>query len=352
MDLAPLLIHEAEKSMRAGKTHYQPIAGIPELRKESADWMNKTYQSNFGLENVIVTCGGKHGLGLVLQALLDPGDEALVVSPYWVSYPGMIQLFGGVPKVIETKEQNGWKLKSADIASVCSKKTKFLIFNNASNPTGVLYTKEEIEQILCVAKENNLTVVSDEVYSGLVYGGQNYISCSSFSKYKDSVIVVQSCSKNFAMTGLRVGLVFGPERLVKVLTTLQGQSTTGTSSASQWMALAAYQNAEELIVNIRNKMSRRSDVFVDKFNNIFPQKISNPSSALYCFIPIRSFGVDRSDSVAFCKKILDDANVALVPGAAFGAEGFVRASFGESESKLIDALTVLSKYLRSGFDIS
>ena len=344
----PQIIKEAAiVALNAGKTLYTPLSGIPELRIEVAAWMNKNFDAQFEQNNVIATCGGKHGLLLALQSLLETGDEVLIVSPYWVSYPSMVDLYGGVSKCIETEEKNNWKVNPEQIATACTKKTKLLILNNGGNPTGVLYTKEEIANILKVASENNLIVISDEVYAGLVYDNRPFVSAASFSQYKESTIIIQSCSKHFAMTGWRVGFVLGPENLITMLENLQSQSTTGTSSISQWAALAAFQHADEIIPEINAQMQTRRDAFVANFKKHFGIEVPPPQAGLYAFFSLKSFAVNETDSARWCMKILEEANVVFVPGAPFGAEGYVRASFGGKIGDVDAGLQTLAQYLKN-----
>lgn len=332
-------------AMNAGKTLYTPPAGIAELRDGVAAWMNKNCASHFQKENIIATCGGKHGLLMTLQALLEPKDEVLILAPYWVSYPSMVELCDGVSRVVETSEQNGWKVDATTLQAACTSQTKVLILNNGGNPTGVLYSKEEIQTLLEIAAKNNVIVISDEVYSGLVYDHKEFISVASFSEYADRSIIIQSCSKHFAMTGWRVGFVCGPKNLIDRLETLQSQSTTGTSSISQWAALGAIQHAEALIPDINAEMQKRRDTFVQNFHKYFGVKLASPQAGLYAFIDIKQFGVTDTDSVAWCMKILHEANVVFVPGTPFGADGYIRASFGGTIAEVEAGLRHLALWI-------
>lgn len=328
IDTPEVVKQAAITAMQTGKTLYPPVLGIPELRTIVAQWMNTHFKSNFEKENVLVSCGGKHGLFMVLQSLLETGDEVLVASPYWVSYPPMVTLAGGTPKIVETTVEQGWKITSQQILSAISSRTRVLILNNGGNPTGVLYSQEEIKNILDVCAEKNIIVISDEVYSGLTYDQNEFISVSSFIEYQENTIVIQSASKHFSMTGWRVGFVLGPQYVIEALETLQSQTTTSTSSISQWAALAAFQNADELMPQIKTEMQKRRDAFVVSMEKYFGVKIQVPQCGLYAFLPLSTFGVSETDSVAFCMRVLEGCNVAFVPGAPFGAEGYVRASFG------------------------
>lgn len=339
-----LILEAARKAMEEGYTHYTSVPGIPELRSAASAWMNRRYHSDFSSDQTLVSAGGKSAYHLAIQSLVEPGDEVIIIVPYWVSYSSIVELYGGVPIVAETKEFDDWKLSPEGLRKLCTGKTKLFIFNNASNPTGVLYTREELQALLAVAAERGIFVISDEVYGALVYDDHEFVSAASFSEYKDTVAVIQSVSKQFAMTGWRLGFAFGPEEFIKVLITLQGQDTTCASSISQYAALAAFENADEIIQVVRGRMLERRNVFVKTFNELFPEHIDPPLSSLYCFIPIRAFGLSETNSVAFCERVLRETNVAMVPGAAFGTEGYVRCSFGDREEELMGGLQALHSF--------
>ena len=331
----------AARAVRDGQTRYAPIAGLPALRQAAAEWLNKTYVANYASPQTLITCGGKFGIYLLCQTLLSAGDEALIISPFWVSYSTMVKMAGAEPKIITTEEKSGWKISAAGIESACNLKTKVLFLNSANNPTGAVYSRAELGAILAVAKKNNLMVISDEVYSGLTYEGE-YVSCASFPEYQDNVAVVQSCSKNFAMTGWRVGFVFAPESVIKSLVPLQSQTITGTSTVSQAVALAVLGQAVGINSAVRDKMKARRDLFISEFNRLFKQAISPPVSALYAFVPLTVFAAKETNSQNFCGQVLEKFNVALVPGAAFGQEGYARLSFGSPENEIIEALSALA----------
>lgn len=346
IDTSEIIKQAVIKALAENQTHYPPAAGIGELRQEASQWMNQTCGSDYDLDNTLVTAGGKFGLFLALQSLLQPGDEVLIIAPHWVSCPAMVKLFNGVPIIIETGAASGWKLEIKKLRNYCSARSRILILNNGSNPTGVLYNQEEIKEILAFAAENNLFVISDEVYSGLVFDNNEYVSCAFFPEYKDNVLVIQSCSKNFAMTGWRVGFVFGDKKLIKILTNLTSQSTSGVATVSQWAALIALQNFRAITTSIREEMQKRRDVFLNAFAENFGVELDKPKSGLYCFIPMTAFGTKERDSVAFCCNVLAEANVAMVPGVVFGQEGFVRCSFGEWPDELALALKHLADYFK------
>lgn len=338
----PAIREAVVRAIHDGKTLYPPVAGIPELRDEVARWMNARYGADYARENVLVTCGGKFGIYAACQALLSHGDEALIIAPYWVSYPGIVRLFGGCPVIVPTQQKRSWKVAADDLEKAITPRTKILFLNNAANPTGVLYSHEELVAILTIAKHHNLTVISDEVYSGLVYDKKQFVSCSSFPAHRTAMIVIQSCSKHFAMTGLRVGFVLAEKPMIDILAIIQGQSTTGTASTSQWAALAALRHDEEIISSVRDVLQQRRDVLVSELSRAFSQKFAAPESGLYLFPSLLEFGVSDTPSLEFCEELLEKKNIATVPGVAFGQEGHIRLSFGETEEELRLAVRQLS----------
>ncbi len=346
LTMHPLLLQAAIKAMQQGKTFYPPVSGISELKCAASKWMNNAYACSYKPENGLVVNGGKLGIYLLLQLVLTKGDEVIIVSPYWVSYPAITKLFGGMPIIVETDQAEDWKLTADKLKKACSSKSKILIINNGCNPTGTLYTKQELKEILKVAKEHNLLVVSDEVYSGLTYDNHSYISCGSFAEHKDNVIVIQSCSKNFSMTGWRVGFVFGSENIIKQLTSLVSQSTSGVTTISQWVAVTAIENEKIINTWVRQAMQKRRDIMTSALDSQFGIKVNPPASSLYVFISLADLGVQHTASTPFCRQMLEDVNVALVPGSAFGKEGYARLSFGADGDELIKGIEILADYLR------
>lgn len=323
---------------------YPPVEGLPELRSLFAEWINSRYHTQYTKENVLVTCGGKFALFAIIYALLQSNEEVLIPAPYWVSYPEIVKMAGGVPKIVPTYSEGDWKITAQDLLQHITKKSKILIFNNACNPTGALYTKEEISNILALAKKFDLLVISDEVYSGLVYEKPGFISCGAYSEHEGRVLIVQSCSKNFGMTGWRVGFILAPENSINRLAILQSQSTTGVSAISQWGAVGALENAEEVNTYVRNSMQKRRNLFTNTFHSLFPIAIEKIKSALYAFVSLSSLGIhNMTDSVAFSQWLIDSYNIAVVPGTAFGVEAYVRFAFSESEEDIYQGLHLLKQ---------
>jgi aspartate/methionine/tyrosine aminotransferase len=346
INTAKYLQKTVDLALETGQTNYPPVRGLDELRSRASFWMNDLYKTNFTEKNTLVTCGGRFGIYLLLQALLNDGDEVVIIAPHWVSYPPMVRLCGGRPVIVQTEEKQGWKVKPEQIAAACSPKTKLLIFNNGSNPTGVLYEERELQEIAKLCKEKNILLLSDEVYSGLTYDDNAYVSCGSFWNLAENVVVIQSCSKNFAMTGWRVGFAFGPAEIINKMARIQGQSITNTSIVSQFAAIAAVQQAQKITAEVNKEMKSRRDFFTEAFNRTFKAKIPAPASAFYNFIPLSAFGTWFDDDQKFCKKMLEEANVAMLPGTAFGKPGYVRTSFVAKPQELEAALKALAAHIK------
>lgn len=340
----PIIVAAATEALAAGKTLYAPAAGIPELRAAASDWLNRTYHTDYTPANILATAGGKFGLYALCRTLLAPGDETILVAPYWVTYPGLITMTGATVNPIVTQEQHGWKLTPEVLRTHITQKTRMIFFNNGANPTGVVYSAAEIRALIAVAQEHEVVFVSDEVYSGLTYEGE-FVSAGSFSEFKDCVVVIQSCSKHFAMTGWRVGFVCGDARLIQALANLQGQCTIGAASIAQWAAVAALNHAEQIISETRAVLQRRRDALMRALMQAFNKNFVVPAAALYFFVSLADLGVTETDSLAWCERVLREANVALVPGSAFGLEGYVRFAFGNSEEELVGAVEALATYL-------
>lgn len=342
----PSIIQGVLEALDQGKVFYPPVSGIPELKKLVCEWMNSAYACHFQEEHCLVVNGGKLGIYLLLQQLLQKEDEVILASPYWVSYPAITKLFGGTPVVIESNEEDGWKITASSLKNACSTKSRILILNNACNPTGTVYTKSELKALLDVASEHDLLVISDEVYSGLTYDDKSFVSCGEFREYQDRVVIIQSCSKNFSMTGWRIGFVFAPPILIKQLTSLVSQSTSGVTTISQWAAVAALKQVDTVTRWVRENMQNRRDVLIKAMRDYFGITITPPSASLYVFIALQQLGVEKITSAEFCKQALEIANVALVPGIAFGKEHFIRFSFGASEEDLKLGVKALADFCK------
>lgn len=344
----PHIMDGAIAAIRHGKTFYPPVAGFPELKLLAAQWLNQHYGCNYTSENCLIVNGGKFGIYLSLQLLLEASDEVIIISPYWPSYPAITKLFLGTPRIVQTHASNDWKLTPELLQQNITPKSKILVLNNATNPTGTLYQKKDLEEILSIAKANHILVISDEVYSGLTYDDQDYVSCGAFLEYKDQVLLIQSCSKNFAMTGWRIGFVMADTKIINMLTSLISQSTSGVTSVSQYAAIAALKNVQPISRWVCESMQKNRNIMLQGFQEYFGLDIKSPASSLYYFVALNDLGIATESSALVCKKILEEVNVALVPGSTFGKEGYIRFSFGAQEQDIRTGMKLLSDYIKSG----
>ena len=329
-----------------GKTLYPPTAGLDALRKTAADWMNRHHQTDYNAANTMVTPGGKFALHLAMQSLLNPGDEVLLPSPHYLSYPPMLELVGAKAILVHGQPETEWKITPKQLAERLTPNTKMLILNSGCNPTGIVYSSDEIAAIMDFAQTHDLWVLSDEVYSGLVYDGKSYASCATPASTRDKVAIVQSASKHFGMTGWRLGFLFGPESLIASCTALQSQTVTSTSVISQWAALAAFEQEDQITPWIHQEMQSRRDLFFAHLNSLLGLNLPRPAAAFYAFLPISIFTSQPISDLEFCEKVMENANVAIVPGSPFGRADHVRFSFGETEQELKEALDVLVDYCK------
>lgn len=347
----------AIKFIEVGDIPYPSPAGLNELRSAAANWMNQSYATNYKAEECIITTGGKFAIYLMLQYLCgsnsplkaNPTDKISVIiqAPYWVSYPSITKIMDANPVIVNSTEAGDWKLTPEMLKAAYTPECKILMLNNGVNPTGIIYTRSEMQALMATANELGLLVISDEVYSALVYTDDEYVSCGSFPEYKDNTVVIQSASKSFAMTGWRVGFLFARKDLIDVMSALSTQSTTGVSLICQHGALAAFKNAEQINAWVRDTMKVRRDIFVDSFRKHFGIQLEYPKATLYVFASLASLGVKNLSDEEFCIRALEEANVATVPGSAFGQPGYVRFSYGADEGDLDGGLENLAKFIKS-----
>ncbi len=356
--VTPKIVRDAAiKFIEIGDIPYPITAGQPELRKAAADRMNELYSTTYTAEECIITTGGKFGLYLMLQYLLgsssplkkDPSEKigVIIPAPYWVSYPAITKIMDGKPVVINTTEEGGWKLTPEMLKAAYTPECKVLLINNGVNPTGIIYSRPEMKALMDTANELGLLVISDEVYSGLVYTDDEYVSCGSFLEYKDNIVILQSASKTFAMTGWRVGFMLARKDLIDALSALTTQSTTGVSLVCQHGAIGAFKHADEITNWVNATMKKRRDVFVEAFKEHFGIELPLPKATLYVWTSLASLGVKNMTDDEFCIRALEEANVATVPGSGFGQPGYVRFSFAADEEDLIGGIASLAKFAKS-----
>jgi aspartate aminotransferase len=336
-------------AISAGKTKYTPAAGIPALREAIAN--DYTRRSGLAVTpaQVIVSNGAKHSLHNVFTSVLNPGDEVIVPTPYWVSYAELIKLTGAIPVLVETSIEEDFKLQPNALKSAITPRTRMLLLCSPSNPTGVVYSREELVGIADIAIEADLSVVSDEIYDQLVFDGRESISFPTLRPGLESrSIVVAGVSKTYSMTGWRIGWTIGPPGLSKVMGSLQSQETSNPCSISQYAAIEALTGPQDCVTLMRNAFQLRRDLVVERLSQIPDVKIPDIGGAFYAFLDIHaSLGRPHGppDSVTWCEQLLEKEHVATVAGSAFGAEGHVRMSFAASEEKLTMGLDRIASFL-------
>jgi aspartate aminotransferase len=338
-------------AISAGKTKYTPAAGIPALREAIANDYTRRSGLSVTPAQVIVSNGAKHSLHNVFTSLLNPGDEVIVPTPYWVSYAELIKLTGAIPVLIETSIDEDFKLQPNAFKSAITPRTRMLLLCSPSNPTGVVYSREELVGIADIAIEADLSIVSDEIYDQLVFDGRESISFPTLRPGLESrSIVVAGVSKTYSMTGWRIGWTIGPPALSKAMGSLQSQETSNPCSISQHAAIEALTGPQECVTLMRNAFQARRDLVVKRLSQIPGVKIPDIGGAFYAFLDIHtSLGRPHGpvDSVTWCEQLLEKEQVATVAGSAFGAEGHVRMSFAASEEKLMIGLDRIARFLGS-----
>jgi len=315
-------------ALEAGFTKYTPSAGLPELRQAIAEKLEADNQLSYRASQVVVSSGAKHSCYNAILATCQPGDEVLIPSPYWVSYPDMVRLAGAEPVIVQTSERNGWKMRASDFENAMTPRTKMLILNTPGNPTGSVYTREELEGIVEVAAEEDIYILSDEIYEKLVYDDFKHVSIASLSKEAyDLTITVNGFSKAYAMTGWRLGYMAAPEAVAKAVDNIQSHTTSNPCSFSQKGAVAALKGDQQGLADMRDEFSMRRDYMFDRITKIPNISAVKPQGAFYILVNISQLGLSSQN---FADRLLSKANVAVVPGAAFGDDRTIRLSYATS----------------------
>ena len=315
-------------ALEAGFTKYTPSAGLPELRQAISDKLEADNQLSYRPSQVVVSSGAKHSCYNAILATCQPGDEVLIPSPYWVSYPDMVRLAGAEPVIVQTTERNGWKMRAGDFENAMTPRTKMVILNTPGNPSGSVYTREELEGIVEVAAEEDIYILSDEIYEKLVYDDQKHVSVASLSKEAyDLTITVNGFSKAYAMTGWRLGYLAAPEAVAKAVDNIQSHSTSNPCSFAQKGAVAALKGDQQALADMRDEFAMRRDYMFDRITKIPNITAVKPQGAFYILVNISQLGLSSQN---FADRLLSKANVAVVPGAAFGDDRTVRLSYATS----------------------
>jgi len=339
----------AKDAIDQGFTRYTQVPGIPELRQAVADYFNNFYGTRAGIESTIVTNGGKQGLYNLFQTILDPGDKVIIPAPYWVSYPAMVQLASGEPVIAPTKAENDYKLKPGDLDALIDDKTRAIILNTPSNPTGCHYSPQELDELAAYCLDNNLFIISDEIYDQLIFEPAVPASLAKWwEKKPEMVAVVNGLAKSFSMTGWRVGFVLAHPDCVKGLSKIQSQSTSNICSIAQKAALAALTGPWDEVGEMRRAFARRRDIAMEIVLGWPEASCPKPDGAFYLFPDVSAcYGKGAENSTELCTLMLEKAGVALVPGTAFGQDECIRISYAVDDKTLIKALEKVGQVLRT-----
>ncbi len=334
----------AVKAIEEDFTHYTANNGIPELRTAIAQKFARDNNLHFKPEEILVSCGAKHSIFNAVQALCDSGDEAVVISPYWVSYPEIVKLANGKPVIVQTSADADFKLTAAQLRRAVTSRTKLLILNSPGNPTGTVYTREEIEELAQVVHAAGIFVIADEIYEKVIYGGIEHFSIGSINRIADQVITVNGVSKAFAMTGWRIGYIGGRKDVVAAAAKVQSQTTSNPTSISQKAALAAITGPEDDLKKMTAEFQRRRDFLCKQLGSVKEFQFRIPQGAFYLFPKIDSLygrignNLVLKNSGDLSQYLLKQARVASVPGTAFGAKDYIRLSYAYSVGTLETAV--------------
>ncbi|NJK33546.1 MAG: pyridoxal phosphate-dependent aminotransferase [Oscillatoriales cyanobacterium SM2_2_1] len=323
----PIHIREAAKTaLDQGKTRYGPAAGEPTLRAAIAEKLNRDNQLPFTADQVLVTNGGKHSLYNLMMALLSAGDEVIIPSPYWVSYPEMVKLAQGVPVIVPTEERHGYKITPEQLAAAMTERTKLFVLNSPSNPTGMVYSPEEVRAIAAVLMEHpQVHVVSDEIYEKIIYDDAVHFSIGAVSpELLTRTFISSGFAKAYAMTGWRIGYLAGDRDLIKAATKFQGHSTSNVCTFAQFGAVAALTGPQDCVETMRQAFAERREVIYQMITSIPQFTCAKPDGAFYIFANMGALGMT---SLEFCQRLLEQKQVAIIPGVAFGRDDTVRLSY-------------------------
>lgn len=343
------IIEAATRAMEEGKTKYTATSGIVELKEAIARKLHDDNGLNYGTKNIIISTGAKQSLANVFMAILNPGDEVIIPVPYWVSYPELVKLSDGVPVFIETKKENDFKVTYDELKSVLSENTKAIVINSPNNPTGTVYSKKDLEVIAKFAEENDLIIISDEIYEKLIYGKEEHISIASLSEdtFKRTV-VINGFSKAYAMTGWRIGYAACyNEELIKVMNNVQSHMTSNTNSIAQFAALEALNGDQETIKNMVKEFSLRRELMIELISEIEDLTFIEPKGAFYVMIDVSKVlkKANIKGSMEFANLLLKEENVVVIPGIAFGEDNFIRLSYATSKEEIIKGLKRIKEFV-------
>jgi aspartate aminotransferase len=342
------ILKAATESMHAGQTKYTSSGGLPALKEAIIRKFKQDQGLDYTSSEIIVTSGAKHALYTLFQVLLNEGDEVIIPIPYWVSYPEQVKLAGGVPVFIEGKEEQHFKITPEQLKEAITERTKAVIINSPSNPTGMLYSEEELRAIGEVCIEKGVLIVSDEIYEKLIYGGAKHVSIAQLSsKLKDQTIIINGVSKSHSMTGWRIGYAAGNQQIIKAMTDLASHSTSNPTTTAQFASIAAYEGTQEPVEEMRQAFEERLNIIYNQLVAIPGISCVKPQGAFYLFPNVKKAaewtGYANVDD--FAKALLEEAKVAVIPGSGFGAPDNIRLSYATSLQLLEKAIQRIHSFV-------
>ena len=346
------IMDAAIKSMEEGKTKYTPTSGIIELREAICKKLKEDNNLSYNSNQIIVSTGAKQCLADAFMAILNPGDEVIVPIPYWVSYPELIKLADGVPVFVEGKEENDYKYTLESLNKVVNDNTKAIIINSPNNPTGTVYSIDELKEIAEFAQKHDLIIISDEIYEKLIYDGKKHVSVASLSEDAyNRTIVINGFSKSYAMTGWRLGYAAGNAEVIKLMTSVQSHVTSNTNSIAQYAGVEALNGPKDEIEKMVKKFEERRNLMIDRIKSITGLSIIRPEGAFYVMINLENYlgkSINENvinNSVDFSRELLEHEKVAVIPGSAFGLDKYIRLSYATSEELILKGLDRIESFL-------
>jgi aspartate aminotransferase len=344
----------ADEAMAAGHTHYTPVNGIPELKSAICRWYKRVHNFDCTPDMVIVSNGAKHSIHNALSATLNPGDEVIIPAPYWVSYSDLVSMTGAKPVILPTTAAIGFKLSPEALSKAITPRTRVFMINSPGNPTGTVYTRNELAALAEVLLKTDTVILSDEIYEQLTYGDAKPTCIATLKpELRERTITISGASKSYAMTGWRMGWTVAPKPLIEAMGTIQGQQTSCPSSVSQYALIAALDGPQDCVGTMRDEFQVRRDLVCDRLRKIPGISFPTPEGAFYVFFDVSHYfnkpigGVSMKNSAEFCSACLEKAHVNLVQGSAFGAENYVRMSYANSREELEGGLAALTSWLAS-----
>ncbi|MBS6043551.1 MAG: pyridoxal phosphate-dependent aminotransferase [Clostridium baratii] len=346
------IIEAAYKAMKEGKTKYTATSGIKELKEEICKKFLRDNGLNYDLEQIIVCTGAKQCLADAFMAILNEGDEVIIPTPYWVSYPELVKIAGGVPVFMEGSIENHFKYEIEKLENIVTSTTKAIIINSPNNPTGTIYNKEELLELAKFAENHNLIIIADEIYEKLIYDGERHISIASLTDYAyNNTIVINGLSKAAAMTGWRIGYAAANKEIIKLMTSIQSHMTSNTNSITQYAAIEALSNTEDSLNKMVKEFDNRRKYMIKRLDSIKGINYILPKGAFYIMVNVSGVygksinGEKITDSLSFSKELLKEENVAVIPGIGFGLDDYIRLSYATSMENIENGIDRIEKFL-------